>query len=1291
MFRRLFHFCLLMLPLNSLLAQNSSPPAELILPPSLSASGTGVIVENNSWGYVVWQATDPAWYEKNDVAVWLKPGDANAAAPFVLQGTMTTLTDPTAIFPWIKRAEKLAAATGDLAENFFVVATNSANLITQWSPTPNPVPPAALPERLSVLGVRARQEPGAAAALRALGQSHPMFRFVAGSGWAGPLGVPVGQDATIELREVSRQTGIEGAVVARVTLRAVALADTRMSPDLVIAPGQVVQVLPDWSNILPAIETAWNIPSTTLPDLAPALRWSIPEEMRRQILLTRGFMIWRSNVTNSYTSIIPHLSGFGLKKILRNPAAASKVFKGLDGVGSGPQVDEFLTDRTTWFVADDNNRYNFVVKPPAGQTPAFTGVAHLPNIPVYYNIAAVDLLGRYGPLAPAKSAVPLRTLPPVVPKVMRVENVVSNGNQRLRVTIKTNLNAPNDVPTTRYLVFRDRLRNTDPATNSLDRSIDPDENNQMIYVGQVLQPANPATQREITFIDESLAPTLPQHYGQTYYYCVRAASQVAQGYNISPPSPPAFGTVRDREGPPAPTGFIVSETPRAGINFSPDAGPAPVFDSKILPQSALLRLQIERLDRGISFLKVRIRSKLADGSGDVSSVERTLPDLHFGKSGVISFDYPIGLNDRSSTTVGIVITPVTAAGRIGRSLDFSRALSDFEEHKIYVNRFQTKSGMLMEMDPQNDFTWAGYFLRFDGTPIAQSFSSTYTSDGTFSATFPGAINFARARSLLIQYRSSNLGVWRNVATARLPQSSSQFVFRSAFIINAQFRVWEVFDRIDEVTSPYAYHQLTTGNGSIRTPIHIGLNLPVGTYEYRLYRRIDNGPLFLLKQDTGTWDPATVKTTVFDDGLLPTAGGSISYFGQTFDQHGNPGPLALLDQKVGQYPDLPVPVVDALESSGTPADPTMRVRASCPSPGVERMEILVTPTPESTVNLVVLAKPDGKLFNFKPGGAPSVPQDFASTVATAGLFNPDPNIPIVYEKDVRIKTGVEYTFQIRALGRFGPEGEWSSEQKFTWTAPLTGAAVPWPARPIPPRLTWASQVLAFIPGPEAYRFYFAANSQRIRYDTTIEGRPVAIQIGSVPLKDQLPEQDAANSNWEIFGATIGDTTQVGTFALRDIPGFIGGTGPDNLLEQFVARKEVLVGDIPSFDFDRNLLPVVLYRQQTHRRIAGVLNTVVGADLVQVSPMIRTIAWRPVGNYVRNNQTFSNYVYFDDPYVGVVVRNSPLPTTNPSLALCLYDTAPMASGARYRYFLAHFDKAFEIDGIIDAGVVQLPEEP
>lgn len=1263
-------------------AQPASPPATLQLPPSLAAAGTGVVVDGNAWGYVVWQATTPEWYQKNNIAIYLKSGNADSPQLFALQGTMAPLTDPAAITPWINRVQKLNAATGDLAENLTICANRAKDLIEMWSPTANPSIPASLADRLSLIAGRANQDANAAATLRTMGANHPVYRFVTGTGWAGPLNVPVGQDATIELREVSRSTGVEGSTVARVTLRAVNPSDARVSPDLTLATDQVVQVKPDWPAILPSPETVFPVPPPTpLPDLAPALRWSVPDELRRQVMLARGFMLWRSNSSIAMSTPANLLSNLpSLKKLLRNPAFASKLFSSLSGTSTGPGVADFASDRTTWFYADDNERYDFSVKPLSNADPVITGIAHAPGATYFYYAAPVDLLGRYGPPSTPRAATAFRTIPPAIPKIKAVENIVSSGNQRLRVTFAPSIVPAGGVSISRYLIFRDRAVNTSPATSqSLDAAINPTRNNELIYIGQVNQPANPTAQTELTFTDEALAPTLPAHYGQTYFYTIRAVQDVAGfGMNLSSPSPPSFGTVRDREGPPAPTGFVSVEGARPGITFLDQ--PATVSGNSSLPaDTALLRFRFTRQSSGVAKVRLRVVRNFTD-TDPPSFTVNTSPDLVFGKSDSLDYDYPV--SSAAAGSVVLSIQAVSSNGRVGHWVaNSSIPVTSFVPKNTYAIEIDSAASGVTDMQP-GTFLWNPYFKKpSDGSNSVYSFTPVSQGDGTFSATFPGVIDATRSRSLLVQRRISAAAAWTNIKAARLPANSLQFSFTigGVAIPSAEYRVWEIIDPAGSPEPTSFAHYPKSTDGLTIQPINITLTAPAGATEYRLYRRIDQGPLFLLKQDTGTWDPATVKTTVFNDGMLPPAGGTISYFGQTFDQHGNPSPLALLDQKVNVIPELPIPVLDVLESGGTLAAPRMVVRASCPSPGVSQMELIITPSSEATVTLLPKPGSQSQLFNFTPGGLPSSPQLFNATAVSPTVSTLPPDQPFIYTNSIPIKPGVEYTLQLRALGLYDTVGALTAEQKFTWTEPLAGSAIPWPARAGPAAVTWNSQIVAFRNLPEYQQIVISPGDTRNISDLSPGFRPVAVQIGNIPLTSASPREEVGTSNWYGFRGELPIVGNVDLIAFYDLPGQTS-SGPANLFHQYLAPKIKNQGDIPFQDFSQKLLPIVLYRQQTHRSIAGVSTAITGADLVQVTPMIENIAWTPSGTAA----------ILIDPYVGVLERN-PLGTGSPSFALCLFDTAPAATGATYRYFLVHFSPEYEPDGIIDAGSVTIPATP
>lgn len=1285
-------------------AQVAKPPAVLTLPPALSCAGTGVVVEGNAWGYVVWQASTQDYLNTRDINIYIKPGDAASTAPFTLQGTATLLTDPTAITPWINRATKLRTATNGLAEDLIICANNATKLIQQWSPTTNPSIPGPLASRLSLLAVRASQEQGAIDSLRALGGNHPLFRFVSGTGWAGPLNVPVGSDATIELREVIRATGTEGTVVGRVTLRATTTADPRLSPDLLTAPGSVVQVPPDFINALPPLENAIVFPATTqLPDLAPALRWGIPDSMRPQVLLTRGFMIWRGNANVSYPN--PTVLPLEVTKILRNPAAASKVFRVNVIGGTGPWANDFVSDRTSYFASDDNGRYAFTQTNPV----VITGTPHIPNSQHFYHIAAADLLGRYSPLAPVGNAKAVHTLPPAVPRINRVENVLDAGQQKLQLAIQPNLNnTPGVPPTHRYLVFRDRLKNTPPPavvgnTGLLDKSVDPARNNELIYIGQINQPTDPT--REIYFTDDQLIPAAPADYGQTYYYCVRAVNNTDLGLNPSSPSPPVFGTVRDRTGPPAPTGFIFTETPRAALGLS--ATPTnPVADATLPENISVFRIRVVRADPGIARIRLTITSNLPDDARTVPPVARVLPDLVFGNSDSITFDYPFAISPSSGNFV-IAARAVTSQGRAGKTLSLSGAASALSTRTRYTFNFETRSGTLLQMNPDVYSIWQPFFTRADNSSSVFSITPVASNDGTFSATSPLPLSITRDRALLIQRKEGIAGSWQTISTARLALGASSFVFRAPTtrVIAVEYRAFEVLDPSDD--NPNSGGFLFHKSASAPAPVTIGLTLPVGTHEYRLYRRIDDGPLTLLKQDTGTWDVSALKTTVFQDGFVPPAGGAIYYFGQAFDEHGNAGPMALLDKRVEALPELPVPVVNALEADGTSAAPLLFVRASCPSPGVARLWIKMTPEPEATSNLVTEATPPGSLFNFKPGSIPKDAQAVTSKTVTVGEFNVPDDQPLIYTRSIAIKQNTEYTFQICALDAYGNQGPWSSPQTFTWKPPLQADDVAWPVRPYPQVGSWNGGITAFVPNVTSFHlvpaplptvqpaYLLSLNGGNITsFPITNENGisdhrgtqiPIAVSIGSVALKLDTPSDSGAN--WSVQGTSISLpagpvtlTVRYGNLGLRNILNFNGSTGPDNLFHQFLHLREKNYGDIASYDYEKNPFPIALYRQQTERTIGSQSTAVTGADLVQVSPMIENIAWR-----VENG-----YATLVDPFVRAVLRQ-PIDNTGGLADLCIFDSAPVASGARYSYYLVHFGPDGEPDFITFCGNKSIPPSP
>ena len=1235
------------------------PPQAFRLPASLACAGTTAVVEGQPWGYVVWNANDTSWLDAHDVAVWLKP----AGGAFELQGVMTLMTDPQAIRVWLPRA---AALGDDLAVAQFL----AGQLLVQWKAA-EPLPDT-LADRLSMLAGRARLIGESAAALRQMGNSRPVFRFLTGTAWAGPLGVANGQEAVIELRERDRTTGAEGGVVGRVVL-------TAGHVDALAAPGAPVQVPPTFLKALPEPSdaplfapgelTVSNL--DRLPDLGVALRWAVPEALRRQVLLTRGFMVWclpegsappadgaALDAQARAAGKLPTQPG-AVRALARVPGPATKLFSETGSGQSGPDVADFTLDPATFFMLDDDARYDTAQNNPT----QVVGTAYAEGTALNYYVAATDLLGRYGPLSVAGSGVATHTVPPEVPDVLRVESImkpdIGNGlpAQRLRVVWKPNANRDGRVATTHYLVFRDRTVNSEPEPLSLNRSTRPEETRELIYLGVVDQPGEPGD--ELSFDDDALAP-VADDYGRPYFYCVRAAHLGPFGYNLSRPSPAVVGTLRDREGPPPPTGFTAGDCPRAGIAF--DGDPVPDGAAAVPPEQAVLRVVLRRGTADGQWKHVDWVQLEADVEGGVTNS----PRLYFGRTDVVWFDFivPEGFGWRLQAVAG------TPMGRLSHPV----VRKDEETFRLdrstrYVLSGRVLGAPAIDMAPPGQALsefWTPYFTR-NGEPTAASFTPSEPIPGTLSGTYGPWVASGRHATLLVQ--SGSHGVWGNRATSLLTPVTNGFHFSGVMPLMAvAWRAWEVVDPAgapDPIDCPHtAYPE---GAPKIQ-PIHVVMNIPAGAREYRLYRRIDAGDLVLLAQGTGIWDDGDVAL-VKDDGLLPPAGGTIRYYGQTFDRNGNPSPLVLLDEKIGEA-KLPVPSLGKPTSAGDATHPRMRIKAICPSAGVERMAIDVTPNLPLALDFpaeLVAQTVEPKLVF----GA-SKPALFSQTLTTAASRFAGTNATMILDVEVPVLAGEDYTVTVRALGfADGDEGDESATQPFTWTPPIEEGEVPWPARPVPQVVNWNSQLRAFQTG--ATNFTLVAGRTLTMH--TEYAYPVAVPIGFVALKRPQPYGIDDASNWEVINGVLG---------VSGIPRFGEIPPPADLFHSFLYFKTVSAAGgsgVYMPDLTQTLFPFVLYQRQTARRLGDAVIPTPDTDITQVSPMIGRIAWTPEAG------AEPRFALLVDPFVGALVTGT---APHGSAQLCLFDNTPVAVGATYQYYLMHFDSAFEPDQIINAGQVTITEQ-
>lgn len=1245
---------------------SQTPPQTFRLPPSLSCAGTVTQVGGQPWGYVVWNANDASWFDTHDVAVWLKP----AGGAFALQGVMSLMTDAHTIRAWVPRAASLGDDLG--VANYL-----AGQLLTQWkadAPYPDD-----LADRLSMLAGRAAQLSGSATALRQMGNSRPIFRFLTGTAWAGPLGVADGQEAVIELRERSRASGVEGGVVGRVVL-------TAGHFDALAAPGVPVQVPPGFLQELPApAEMPLVLPASNqcdrLPDLGVALRWAVPEALRRQILLTRGFMVWRLPEGGGEPSSADELDALArsgklptvpgpVRALARVPGPAAKLFAASGSKEAGPDVADFALDGSTFFMLDDNARFAMDENDP----PQVAGTAYAEGEASRYYVAAVDLLGRYGPLSAVGTGVAVHTMPPDVPDVVRVESVmkpdIGNGlpAQRLRVVWKPNANADGSIATTHYLVFRDRLANTAPPTNALNRSTRPTEHQNLIYLGAVAHPAEAGS--ELTFDDEKLLPAADD-YGRPYFYCIRAAHLGPFGYNLSNPSPAVAGILRDRVGPQPPTGAVVGDCPRAGIAF--DQIPAPDGPAAVAPELAVLRVVIRRGTEDGMLKEVDwVRLQADTEAGPVDS-----PRLCFGRTDRVWFDFvvPEGNGWRVSAEA------CTPMGRKSHFISvYGGEMSYLHGSTRYVLTGRALGAPVIAMatpDQPSGKYWTPYFMSA-GSETVWNFTPQEPVTGTLSGVYEAFWYNREGKhaSLLVQKRL--LGDWNNSAASLLSPATNLFHFSGHLppLSTDDWRVWRIVDPPGAPDPADCPHTAFPAGVAKIQPIRVTLHIPAGAREYRLYRRIDAGELVLRSQGTGVWDDQEV-TVLLEDGLIPQAGGSIRYYGQAFDENGNPSELVLVGAKLSA-PKLPIPLLSRPVSSGDIDHPKVRIQAVCPSPGVKRLVIDVNPPlvdelPEGFLPQLA----DDKLW-FNLDADAGVSQPFFSsqtlTVIASRFTGEDGALTLDVELPVALATN--YIIKVRACGESVSNTVSSAPQLFTWTPPIQEGSVPWPSRPVPQVVGWAPELSAF--QTSAGDFTFGGPTLDMH---TAPAYPVAIAIGRIMFKSAEPHTTDPASNWKIINNSYGSVLGV-----SGIPRFVQSPEPDDLFHSFLFYKMKPSGGgsgVYMPDLSQPLFPFVLYRRQTARKVGSSTVATPDTDITQVSPMIGRIAWMP--------ETGGNpqFAFLVDPFVGALARGG-FNAAHPMATLCLFDNTPVAVGATYHYYLMHFDSNFEPDQIIDAGAVTITAE-
>jgi hypothetical protein len=422
------------------------------------------------------------------------------------------------------------------------------------------------------------------------------------------------------------------------------------------------------------------------------------------------------------------------------------------------------------------------------------------------------------------------------------------------------------------------------------------------------------------------------------------------------------------------------------------------------------------------------------------------------------------------------------------------------------------------------------------------------------------------------------------------------------------------------------HEHDAGGGLAGTNnISIQIIPSPGSKEYRLFRRVDGGPLSMLCSGAITNLLQLIKC--FED-APPVNGGTLCYYLQLLDENGNPSPLTPLGC-VDTAPNtpLPAPVLAKITPIGT--DPTsagMTLSWFCPPYGVDRFEVRVgaLPTLPSAFalssQLLVQGVPPMQFTNNVGTNVSLLYFAYITPKVGPGFGNNGAQFTV----PCKVEVGKQYYVTVRALSPHNDPGDFSNFQPFMWvpsnSPPLQ---VPWPERPLP------STNANFL----GLAFYLSAtNPAPTLRSASPAGNAVLVGLG------QLPGREFNLNLPPIFYGTFDPNSLIGTNALGE-----------------------------------SLFPCMLYRYQ----VANANFPVVSGDVIQVSPLMENIAYQlsPTGN-----QTTNTIIH--DPFIAVTALY-------PGVYLWLRDMQPQISGASYKYIIVKFNPVtHEIDQLIPTNEVLAP---
>ena len=1231
---------------------------------------------HQNYAVVLWQPIPAGLATGKKFAIYVKAGDASAVAPFVRRSIASLTTDPLVIAPLLNRAE-------GLGDDLFRLDEHMANLFGAL------VPPGVTnrAQRLAVVIKGAQSDPRNVDSLGALGRLHLGVNFCLGRAYAEPLT----NVTTFEVREYNPATGQDVMVVGRVTLDPAA-------PTVLPAPGQPV-ALPEQNSF---------------GNLNAKLRWATPPELRRLGLLQYGcdlYCVPRAAAEAAGFHLAPPTAA----ALRANPATrqvnsttdsgvlpilAAKLF-------TATNVADFIADATTHFIADDNNGTR-------------GGAGFHDGDEVYYFVTACDVLGRDGLVSPGQLVTMCSRVPPNPPRGLRVDNHYVNwessvGDQRLRARWAAPAPGPGELPQM-YFVYRWN----DPHEIA---KLGKDPTNHLI--------AGPLTlgkkETEMVYRDDGDgAPSVAADAGRTFWYTVRVAEETACGWNYSPHCAPVFGVLRDRTGPDAPAGGVNIRCcqPRMSstYQFEDYVGLDAVHDA----DEVTFRFVCQRNDSEFEWVEFyaydtapehRIGKFYFRGSNAVAHCWTTT------KAEVLSYQsnyYSVPLwaiaggsrlMDSAAQTYYSFLDEVTLAQQgtnHALALSFTAYLdcqpqtarSGEGNDCLSIYPYLGETGQLppSETNALLNYEFVGYSpgylgadwvdLYLNGTMGTNRLARFYREDGLFRFTLATNENIIlpqRQGAPTFYLRAGRAGVFSDFAEITPPLPGAEeiavvdfYISTGCGIVNTdQVKAHQTppaKQRSDNRNPPCNHHTPVTGSSPGLEPVKPWFWLTPGTEEWRVYRRVDSGPLSLIRQGLASFKDTLAVTN--SDTALPANAASVCYYAQLLDEHGNSSPVTEIGCIVTSAAQpAPAPMLAPPEAAGTPDAPEMKVSWFCPPAGVDRFEICIA------------AEGQDPQANLGPNVAPnsfSLPNPQTVTVegadvsgnfgtyltAKAVVFGAGAN----FTRNVSIQSGVKYTVFIRSVLVNGDHSPFSNAAQFTYLPPpvIPPPGVPWPARPLPAFNTnLAASVFTF---PVVVTNSSASNAIATviiggnTYTFPIDGnhQVPGIRIGTIKSND-------------IGHDVLAVDTSFGSLAIHWAVEEIDYLSVTNPMLRVVKDAD-----------GKSLFGVALYRTQ----LTNAYYPRVSGDVIQVTPFMGAIAHRPFSVSLPQigGGTFTGCELFDPFVLGYRLRytvyDSGAISSFEAGGLFLLDTQPRLRGAAYGYMLIRFNEYGEVREAVPAGFYTEP---